>query len=261
MLLQQTLEALDYLHDLDITHRDIKPQNILMKRRGKEFHIKLADFGLSNDVTSLKTWCGTGVYVAPEIWKIRARPTAYTNKVDIWSLGVVMLEVHRAIQINAHSAGLEWCQRVAQTIQKLIYRGAAASMPLLAEMLRLDECERLSAKRCLQKFQDMGLGHSNWEISESGWESSSDIGSVIVSEGSLTEEDVVDDASETGSSTPRARSPQLLRPSKRKLSSKQSCLMREVGVGAKGDGLPPISHKVNTRRKLGRSADKRRTTL
>lgn len=107
----QMLSALDYLHAKRITHRDIKPENILVSEEDP-FTVKLTDFGLSkvvrNDETFLKTFCGTLLYCAPEVFPhynaqaagVRAkRPRreqaevgrrSYSQQIDIWSFGVVL---------------------------------------------------------------------------------------------------------------------------------------------------------------------------
>lgn len=106
----QLLSALKHLHEIGITHRDIKPDNILIYSRDP-FHVKLTDFGLSkmidSEETFLRTFCGTLLYCAPEVYSEyreydhngkRSRvvdrrslpPQRYGNAVDIWSLAGVL---------------------------------------------------------------------------------------------------------------------------------------------------------------------------
>ncbi|KAI5292380.1 camp-dependent protein kinase catalytic subunit, partial [Ascosphaera acerosa] len=86
--------ALDYLHGLGIVHRDLKPENVLLDRLG---HIKVADFGSSKLLDRpAKSFCGSPVYIAPEIWNRRAvsyyHRKPYGKEVDWWSLGIMIYE-------------------------------------------------------------------------------------------------------------------------------------------------------------------------
>ena len=84
---RQIASALDYCHKNSIVHRDLKIENILISKTGD---IKIIDFGLSNLFSprnSLKTFCGSLYFAAPELLQARQ----YTGpEVDIWSFGIVL---------------------------------------------------------------------------------------------------------------------------------------------------------------------------
>lgn len=84
----QVCRGIKYLHDSFVTHRDIKPDNILLASDSKDALLKISDFGLSKliSVDSMKTICGTQLYVAPEV----LMGGVYNSKVDIWSLGCML---------------------------------------------------------------------------------------------------------------------------------------------------------------------------
>lgn len=93
-LTRQTLLGLSYLHREGILHRDLKADNILLDLDGT---CKISDFGISkktdniygNDVTN--SMQGSVFWMAPEV--IRSQGQGYSAKVDIWSLGCVVLEM------------------------------------------------------------------------------------------------------------------------------------------------------------------------
>ncbi|XP_050456072.1 serine/threonine-protein kinase Chk2-like isoform X3 [Cataglyphis hispanica] len=92
LIFYQVVLAVHYLHKQGITHRDLKPENILLKNDSDRPLVKVSDFGLSKIVdarTMMKTFCGTPMYVAPEILANLGR-SSYTNQVDVWSLGVIL---------------------------------------------------------------------------------------------------------------------------------------------------------------------------
>ncbi|OAA34235.1 Protein kinase-like domain protein [Metarhizium rileyi] len=87
--------ALYHMHELGITHRDVKPDNALVEMGEDEFIVKLADFGTSkHSVTGkMDTFTRTEIYMAPELFE---KPRHYTNKVDIWALGLIGMELFTA---------------------------------------------------------------------------------------------------------------------------------------------------------------------
>jgi len=87
---QETLKGLAYIHSLHRIHRDIKSDNILLGSRGE---VKIADFGYAAQLTQQKTKrqtiVGTPYWMAPEL----IRGQEYDTKVDIWSLGIMIMEM------------------------------------------------------------------------------------------------------------------------------------------------------------------------
>jgi serine/threonine protein kinase len=88
----QLLDAVAYLHSLKIIHRDINAANTLINTDGL---IKLADFGVSTISKKFKqgTFIGSPMWMAPEVIKCETDPkNRYSNKCDVWSLGVTVIE-------------------------------------------------------------------------------------------------------------------------------------------------------------------------
>ncbi|KAI9859426.1 MAG: spindle assembly checkpoint kinase [Vezdaea acicularis] len=87
----QMAAALKYLHKKHVMHRDIKPENILVGIHGE---IKISDFGWSVHAPNNRrnTMCGTLDYLPPEMIKPGSQENFYSEKVDLWSLGVLTYE-------------------------------------------------------------------------------------------------------------------------------------------------------------------------
>ncbi|KAF9699904.1 hypothetical protein EKO04_002540 [Ascochyta lentis] len=168
---QQILSALAYLHRSQITHRDIKPDNILIADVDP-LKVKLSDFGLSKVVkheeTFLKTFCGTLLYCAPEVFPdygeskgTKRRRGAkqyhsYSSSVDIWSFGGVLwyaLCGEPPFKGIADATGQAMYNNITTTsLEPTPLERVGVSAPcidLLMKMLQKDPSLRPEARACL----------------------------------------------------------------------------------------------------------------
>ncbi len=161
-IIKEVICAVYYLHNMDppIIHRDIKPENVLIDKNGV---IKLTDFGWSNYVDSneiRKTYCGTPVYLAPEMIK----ENGHDEHLDIWCIGVLLFELLTgnvpfkgkdidSLNNNILSLKISWPKDINTVAKNLILK-----------ILKLEPTERISLRDMLKHpFFRTKLNNDNLE--------------------------------------------------------------------------------------------------
>lgn len=146
---REVLNALSYLHKRHRIHRDIKTDNVLLKKTGE---VKLADFGYTAELSDKdelrRSIVGTPYWMAPEV--IKNEP--YNFSVDIWSLGVLCIEMadgmppyHKLPPMKA------LCEIVTSGIPQLESNGKWSSkfLDFTSKCLAINPSERPSADELL----------------------------------------------------------------------------------------------------------------
>lgn len=148
-ILKELVRVIKYCHDMGVVHRDIKPENVLLTLSGG---LKLADFGLAVRIVngqSLSGVVGTPAYVAPEILV-----GEYSEKVDIWSAGVLLHALLLGV-LPFQGSSLEACFKSIKSVDLNFDSGlwTSVSQPardLIARMLTRDVSTRPSADEVLK---------------------------------------------------------------------------------------------------------------
>lgn len=164
------LDALVHLHNMKIIHRDIKPENILFDETG-DFH--LTDFGLSKIENLTQTLCGTYIFLAPEMLK---NERYHTTKIDVWSMGVLVLDVLDALPDYDHWFAMHGDRRAWADV---VVNSAKAHVPQILPMLEKNPEKRYSARECLKRIFNKDLIIRSQPIRASSESSSSSAGSSL----------------------------------------------------------------------------------
>lgn len=157
VLMRKVIEALVYMHDYDMVHRDLKLENILLVTSDpNDFNIRVTDFGLANmkglpgceDLMHVK--CGTPYYMAPEVLNTKHE---YTKMCDVWSVGVIMYSLlcGRYPFYSTTPAKLEEVIQIGNlTFREIEWSNVSpAAKDLLMNMLCVDTTSRYTARRIL----------------------------------------------------------------------------------------------------------------
>jgi len=174
--MRQILAAISALHSKEICHRDIKPDNFMIKRglgqsEGQEppgavLHIlKLADFGLAtfhrSDRGLRNTKCGTPHFMAPELHLLPRKSRGYGLPIDVWAAGVSMYVImfggQRPFLQNGRfdlkplvSGTVDWRMRESCFIGLGQLRFSEDARQFCTSMLQVDAKKRVTAAQALR---------------------------------------------------------------------------------------------------------------
>ncbi|XP_029849092.3 serine/threonine-protein kinase H1 homolog isoform X1 [Ixodes scapularis] len=153
-VLRMVLSGLDHIHSLGITHRDLRPENLLYAHPGPDAKLMIADFGVASTPQSgrnvyMHTVCGTLQYMAPEV--VARRP--YTRAVDMWAVGVIaFLLFVEAFPFDAQQdvALLKLILKARVSMSQKAWSDVSRdAKDLVRQLLQRDACSRPTAAQAL----------------------------------------------------------------------------------------------------------------
>lgn len=156
LVMTQLLDALVYLHEKGIRHRDLKPRNIILAR---DDHVVLVDFGLATATSSRRLTLsdevvGTAAYLAPEI----VEGEEAGSPQDIWSLGLVAYEMLTGSRLFSAPTPIGLAALIAGFDPSSLRMGpspvAAGYRDLIGACLAREPGDRPTARELLVRFQD-----------------------------------------------------------------------------------------------------------
>lgn len=202
---RQLLNGIKYVHSMRISHRDLKPDNILLASEDP-LVVKISDFGLAkmiqSEETFLKTFCGTMLYLAPEVYpgyaaamvvgggsfKRKRHPKEeagredalgakarrrYSEAVDMWSLGCV---IHTLLTGKSAFEGKYPDQmlklilkgfRNTEHLDNVLGRGCDVVKDFLGRLLQVDPINRMTEDEALNHdWLRMGSDRSSSSMDE-----------------------------------------------------------------------------------------------
>ncbi|XP_033339552.2 unc-51 like kinase 3 homolog Aduk isoform X2 [Megalopta genalis] len=143
--LQQLALALRYLRDHNVSHMDLKPQNLLLTRR-PHLVLKVGDFGFAQYLSNSEQKFairGSPLYMAPEILLKRK----YDARVDLWSVGVIMYECLFGRAPYSSTSVQELSEKIKDTRPIELPKGCQVTREckdLLLSLLKHDPDERIT---------------------------------------------------------------------------------------------------------------------
>ncbi|XP_072929596.1 serine/threonine-protein kinase D1 isoform X2 [Epargyreus clarus] len=148
-LVAQILVALKHLHEKNIVHCDLKPENVLLSSDEQFPQVKLCDFGFARIIgekSFRRSVVGTPAYLAPEV----LRNKGYNRSLDMWSVGVIVyVSLSGTFPFNEDEDIAEQIQNAAFMYPPQPWREISAeAIDLINNLLQVKQRKRLSVDKC-----------------------------------------------------------------------------------------------------------------
>ncbi|XP_069360691.1 serine/threonine-protein kinase D1 isoform X2 [Maniola hyperantus] len=149
-IVAQILVALKHLHEKNIVHCDLKPENVLLSTDETFPQVKLCDFGFARIIgekSFRRSVVGTPAYLAPEV----LRNKGYNRSLDMWSVGVIVyVSLSGTFPFNEDEDINEQIQNAAFMYPPAPWREISEeAIDLINNLLQVKQRKRLSVDKCL----------------------------------------------------------------------------------------------------------------
>ncbi|XP_076360834.1 serine/threonine-protein kinase 17B-like [Tachypleus tridentatus] len=196
-LMRQILEGVTFLHERNIAHLDIKPQNLLLTNTFPQCDVKLCDFGISRLIskgTEIREILGTPDYVSPEI--LQYEPISLAT--DMWSIGVlayVLLSGHTPFTGETKQETFWNITSGILDFPGELFGGVSNdAKDFIQRLLITEPSERMTVKECLQHswIRCGGNSENSWsDVALSSRNANVSVFSVEVAEEMTTGQEVM----------------------------------------------------------------------
>ena len=159
-IIKKLSSCIEYIHNQNVIHRDIKAENIMIVNSKISWDIRLIDFGLSvfNQKGFAKSICGTPIYEAPEI----SSRKEYTQSCDTWSLGILTILLSEKFDATSIALIGKMVERKQYDLINMAF-ASVRSQPLLADfvgaVLKTDPMKRIHTKQ-ITRHEWLGVHNS-----------------------------------------------------------------------------------------------------